>query len=203
MKRAKIVQAGECRLLSGQFGKKLMATGRYSPDLLEIIANEIIVYAELDATSEIAGKVISEVTREFMGLTCSTICGEKDDDDLTTMTTVMDLEAIEAMEMAIAENREPMVEWEPDDIDKSRFDMVDGDFWSDSKSENEEIVTVLIDMPAVDRETPHTVNMPENDEQEIVAELPESDEAQALRDYIKGNRNVNTNKKTDQVNTNI
>ena len=79
--------------------------------------------------------------------------------------------------------------------------MVDGDFWSDSKSENEEIVTVMIDMPAVDRETPPTVNTPENDEREIVGELPESDEAQSLRDYIKGNRNVNTNKKTDQVNT--
>ena len=154
--REKIVPAVERRLLSGQFGKKLMATGIYSPDLLEIIANEIFVDAELDATSEIAGKVISEVTREFMGLTCSTICGEKDDDnDLTTMNTVTDLEAIEAMEMAIAENLEPMVEWRPEDIDESRFDMVDGDFWRDSKSENEEIVTVLIDMPAVDRDPPY------------------------------------------------
>ena len=81
--------------------------------------------------------------------------------------------------------------------------MVDGDFWSDSKSENEEIVTVLNVMPIGDREPPPTVNTPENDEQEIVAQVPESDEAQALCDYIKGNRNVNTNKKTDQVNTNF
>ena len=95
-----------------------MATGRYSPDLLKINANEIFVDAELDATSEIAGKVISEVTREFMGLTCSMICGEKDDDDdLTTMNTVTDLEAIEAMEMALGKNHEPMVELGPEDID--------------------------------------------------------------------------------------
>ena len=85
-----------------------MATGRYSPDLLEIIAYEIFFDAELVAMSEIAGKVISEVTKEFMGLTCSAIHGEKDD-DLTSMTTVTDMEAIEAMEAAIAENREPMV----------------------------------------------------------------------------------------------
>ena len=58
--------------------------------------------------SEITGKVISEVTKEFMGLTCLAIRGEKDD-DLTTMTTVTDMEAIGAMEAAIAENREPMV----------------------------------------------------------------------------------------------
>ena len=32
--------------------------------------------------------------------------------------------------------------------------MVDGDFWSDSKSENEEIVTVLNVMPIGDREPP-------------------------------------------------
>ena len=179
-------------------------TGRYSPNLLEIIAYEIFFDAELDLTSEIAGKVISEFTREFMGRTCSAICGEKDDnDDLTTMTTMTDLEAIEAMEVAIAENREPMVAWGPEDIDESRFDMVDGDFWSDGKSENEEIMTVLNVMPAVDRETPPTVSTPENDEQEIVAELPEIDEAKALLDYIKGNRNMNTNKKTDQVNTNF
>ena len=50
---------------------------------------------------------------------------------------------------------------------------------------------------------PPTVNTPENDAQEIVAEVPVSDEAQALCDYIKGNRNVNTNKKTDQVNANF
>ena len=109
-----------------------------------------------------------------MGLTCATIRREKDDDDdLTTMNIVTDLEANETMEMEIAENHEPMVEWGPEDIDESRFDMVDGDFWSDSKSENEEIVTMLIDMPAVD--TVHTVNTPENDEQEIVAEVPETD----------------------------
>ena len=63
--------------------------------------------------------------------------GKDDGDDLTTMNTVTDFEAIEAMKMAIAENREPMVEWGPEDIDESRFDMVDGDFWSDSKSKNE------------------------------------------------------------------
>ena len=131
-----------------------MATGRNSPDLLEIIAYEIFFDAESDATSEIAGKVISEVTKEFMGLTCSTICGEKDDDDLTMMTTVTDMEAIEAMEAAIAENREPMVVWGPDDIDESRFDMVDGDFWSDSKSENEEIVTMLNVRSIGDRDPP-------------------------------------------------
>ena len=132
-----------------------MTTDRFSPDLSKIIAYKIFFDAELDATSEIAGKFISEVTREFMGLTCSAICGEKDDDDdLTTMTTVMDLEAIEAMEVVIAENRQPMVAWGPEDIDEGRFDMVDGNFWSDSKSENEEIVTVLNVMPAVDRETP-------------------------------------------------
>ena len=129
-----------------------MATGRSWPDLLEIIAYEIFFDAELDATSEIAGKVISEVTKEFMGLTCSAISGEKD--DLTTMTTVTDMEAIEAMEAAIAENHEPMVAWGPDDIDESRFDMVDGDFWSDSKSENEEIVTMLNVRPIGDREPP-------------------------------------------------
>ena len=128
-----------------------MATGRYSLDLLEIIAYEIFFDAELDAMSEIAK---SEVTKKFMGLTCSAICGEKDDDDLTTMTTMTDMEAIEAVEAAIAENREPMVAWGPDDIEESRFDMVDGDFWSDSKSENEEIVTVLNVMPIGDREPP-------------------------------------------------
>ena len=120
-----------------------MATGRSSPDLLEIIAYEIFFYAELDATSEIAGKVISEVTKEFMGLTCSAISGEKD--NLTTMTTVTDMEAIEAMEAAIAESREPMVAWGPDDIDESRFDMV---------AENEEIVTMLNVRPIGDREPP-------------------------------------------------
>ena len=105
-----------------------MATGRYSPDSLEIIANKIFVDAELDATSEIAGKVISEVTREVMGLTCSTICGEKEDDeDWTTMTTVTDMEATEAIEMALGKNCEPMAERGPEDIDESRFDMVDGD----------------------------------------------------------------------------
>ena len=35
-------------------------------------------------------------------------------------------------EMEIAENREPEVEWGPEDIDVSNFYMVDGDFWSDS-----------------------------------------------------------------------
>ena len=48
-----------------------------------------------------------------MGLTCSMICGEKVDDDMTTMNDVTDLQVIEAMETAIAENCEPVEEWGP------------------------------------------------------------------------------------------
>ena len=74
----KIVPAVLCRLLSGQLCQ----------NVLDVI---IFVDAKLDAPSEIAGKVISEVTREFMGLTCSMICGDRvEDDDLIMMNNVID-----------------------------------------------------------------------------------------------------------------
>ena len=123
-----------------------MATGRCSPNLMEIIAN--FVHAEWDATSEIVGKRISEVTREFMGLTCLTICEERVDEDFPfTDADVSHLEAIEAMECVIAENREADVEWGPEDINVSSFDMVNGDVWSDNKPEEEKNMEVLIEIP--------------------------------------------------------
>ena len=54
-----------------------METGHLSPDLLEITVNEINFDLELDIMNEIAGKVMSKVTRECMGLTCLAILWEE------------------------------------------------------------------------------------------------------------------------------
>ena len=71
------------------------------------------------------------------------------------INNVSDLEAIEAMETTIAENCEPEVQWGPEDIDVSSFDMVDSDFWSKTNPDNEKVMNVLIEMPVADSDPPY------------------------------------------------